>query len=383
MNVELLKDIAIRITVVDNLGSKYLGSGVITRNRNNIYYIITAEHCIYGKRNKRLSNINLTNITVEYKKHISDPFKNIEITEIVYSNTEDDIAILTVNIEESNLQNVLYSEIINESDCKNLVFRGYPKWLSKTDSAKTFNCKIEENDNTSFFIKSDEIKDITFQKDIVETSSGLSGSGVYEIKNGKIFLLGIITDLRDSQGFFGHMKCSKLTHIFDFLDYEMHPLSSDAQQLYIQSEKADLKNIALKIASLKSANNDRFDNLYRKCEVLYDIQEVNTMVDEILTEFFTAEIELNNMGKLNGFIQTEFDQVQGMLSKRVNKTLRNQQVKNKEEAQEIYGDVMKLFYDFMKTSNNSLLSASNIDSLGDKAVNELLLNCDLNFVKHD
>ena len=383
MSLDLLKNVAIRITVDDG-AKKSVGSGIITCNSKKCYFIITAEHCIYGKRGERFTNIDISNIKVEYKKLNSDAFTCLEIFEIVHSNEDEDITVLSVKMDESNLKSILYSSILSESDCTNLAFRGFPKWLSKNDEAKTFNCKIEENDNSTFLVKSDEIKDPTFSKAIEETSNGLSGSGVYEVKNGKIFLIGIITELRDTKGIFGHMKCSKLDNIFSLLDYEVHPLSNKAQQLFFQSEEADLEVIASNISSLKVANNERFDNLYRKCEVLYHINDVDKMVDEILTDFFKADIELSKIGKLNGFIQNEFDEVQITLSKRVNRTFRNREVKTMNDAQDIYNQVKDLFFSLMSTpSDKPKLSPINIDSLGDKAVNELLLNCDLNFVKHD
>ncbi|SNR15795.1 hypothetical protein [Tenacibaculum jejuense] len=381
MSFEFLKNITVRISVDDGK-TKTVGSGIITRNKENVYYVITAEHCIYGKKDARLSNIGISNIKIEYKKQNGDYLKELKISEVVYSKDgEEDISVLSVEIDDIDLDSIVYSSILNESDCSKLAFRGYPKWLSEKNQAKTFHCQIEENDNDSFYIKSDEIKDITFSKAIDQTSSGLSGSGVFDVKNGKIFLIGIITDLRDSTGIFGHLKCSKLDNVFNSLDYEVYPLSNSAQQLFFQSEKIDLENISLKIASLKEANNDRFDNLHRKCEVLYGISDVDEMVDEILTEFFKAEIELSKIGKLNGFIQNEFDEVQITLSKRVNRTFRNRQVQTINEAQKIYNDIRDLFFTLMASENKSEISTSKIELLGDIAVNELLLNCDLNFVK--
>jgi hypothetical protein len=381
MSFEFLKNVTVRISVDDG-NTKTMGSGIITRSKENVYYVITAEHCIYGKKDTRLSNVEISNIKIEYKKQNGDTLKELKISEIVYSkNGEEDISVLSVEIDDIDLESVVYSSILNESDCSKLAFRGYPKWLSEKNQAKTFHCEIEENDNDSFYIKSDEIKDITLGKALNQTSSGLSGSGVFDVKNGKIFLLGIITDLRDSTGVFGHLKCSKLDNIFRLLNYDSHPLSITAQKLFLQSEEVDLKTIAFNIQHLKKADNDRFDNLYNKCKVLYNIDDADKMVDEILTDFFKASIELNNIGKLNGFIQNEFDEAQAVLSKRVNKTFKNQQVKTIREAQSIYNDVKELFFNLMDRTNKSKLSISSIESLGDKAVNELLLNCDLNFIE--
>ncbi|OUD27888.1 hypothetical protein, partial [Flavobacterium sp. FPG59] len=174
MSVELLKEIVVKVSASDGINS-ISGSGVITKNRDGDYFIITAEHCINGKIDTRLKDIVRENITVQYKFNNGDTFKNIIVSDILFCDEQQDIAILSIAPLNGQSDNVIYSKLNNESDCNGINFRGFPKWLIKKDEAKTFDCKIDEVDSVTFIIKSDEIKDLSLEKSISETSSGLSG----------------------------------------------------------------------------------------------------------------------------------------------------------------------------------------------------------------
>jgi hypothetical protein len=241
MSVELLKQIVVKVSVSDGTNS-ISGSGVITTNREGKYFIITAEHCINGKSGARLNNIIRENITIQHKFTNGDTFKNIIVSDILFCDKKQDIAILSIAPLNGQSDNVIYSKLNNESDCNGINFRGFPKWLIEKDEAKTFDCKIDEVDSETFIIKSDEIKDLSLEKSIIETSSGLSGSGVFEIYNEKIFLIGIVTDLRVTNGTFGHIKCVKLDSIFDKYNFETSLLSNKEQQIKISIKAEDKTN---------------------------------------------------------------------------------------------------------------------------------------------
>ncbi|WCC44883.1 trypsin-like serine protease [Tenacibaculum finnmarkense] len=358
MSKELLKQLVVRITTSDGTNS-ITSSGVIVKNRNEEYSIITAEHCIYGKKTKRLKDITDKCITVEYKKNNSDSFKKVKIKKILYSHEINDIAIISISSLNGQADNLVCSGLENESDCTNLCFRGFPKWLNKKEEAKTFNCTIEENDNQSFLIKADELKDDSLMLDVTETSSGLSGSGVFDIKNGKMFLIGIVTDLRDSNASFGHIKCSKLDDIFNKFDFEVYPLSNKAQQLFLKSDDLDKEFVKKRIQELRESKNDRFDNLYRKCkEHLYDKEITDEIVDKILTDFFSVEISLKALGKLNSYIQEDFDNAMYQLSKRVEINFNKRPVNDISEAQDIYAKVKDFFIEVFKEENENRIKAS-------------------------
>ena len=245
MSKELLKQIVVKVSVSD--GSRTIsGSGVITKNRNGQYFIITAEHCINGKSDARLNNITRENITIQHKFNNGDDFIKLEVSDILFCDEKQDIAILSIASLNGEAENVVYSTISKESDCNDLNFRGFPKWLG-TDEAETYDCKIKDVDNETFLIKTDGIIDSTLVKSITETSGGLSGSGVFEIYNEKIFLIGIVTDLRVPDGTFGHIKCAKLDSIFDEFNFEAYSLSNKEQQIKISIRAEEKEHFIGKI----------------------------------------------------------------------------------------------------------------------------------------
>jgi hypothetical protein len=247
MSVELLKQIVVKVSVSDETNS-ISGSGVITKNREGKYFIITAEHCINGKSGARLNDIVKENITIQHKFNNGDNFKNIIVSDILFCDEKQDIAILSIAPLNDQSDNVMYSKLNNGSDCNRINFRGFPKWLIENDEAKTFDCKIDEVDSETFIIKSDEIKDLSLGKTISETSSGLSGSGVFEIYDKKIFLIGIVTNLRVADGTFGHIKCAKLDSIFDEFNFEAYSLLNKEQQIKISIRAEEKEHFIGKIS---------------------------------------------------------------------------------------------------------------------------------------
>ena len=83
MSVELLKQIVVKVSVSDGTNS-ISGSGVITKNREGKYFIITAEHCINGKSGARLNDIVKENITIQHKFNNGDNFKDIIVSDILF-----------------------------------------------------------------------------------------------------------------------------------------------------------------------------------------------------------------------------------------------------------------------------------------------------------
>jgi hypothetical protein len=283
MSVELLKQIVVKVSVSDGTNS-ISGSGVITKNREGEYFIITAEHCINRKNDTRLNNIVLENITIQHKFNNGDSFKNIIVSDILFCDEKQDIAILSIASLNGQSDNVIYSKLNNESDCNGINFRGFPKWLIENDEAKTFDCKIDEVDKETFVIKSGEIKDLSLEKGISETSSGLSGSGVFEIYNEKIFLIGIITDLRVANGTFGHIKCAKLDSIFDRYNFDVCSLSNKEQQRKISIKAEDKTNFIGEITLDKDYIERTLSEVLKKELNYFEDDKNNSTLPEILND---------------------------------------------------------------------------------------------------
>lgn len=377
MSRELLKNVSVRIIVKKN-NITLKGSGVIARNIRNEFYIITAEHCINGKKEKRLSNVSVDDINIEYKYNNEETFKKIEVCKISYSCKDQDIAALLIKSDNFDCENTIYCEFIGDMNRVPFYFRGFPKWLE--DKAKTYDCQIEEPDTLKFHIKSDEIKDLSLSKTIEKTSNGLSGSGVFCIKNGKIFLLGIVTNLRDNTGTFGHVCCKKLNGIYENLNFKTELISGGLSELNKWKE-IDKKHVTSMIQDLKEANLKEFERLERKLKILYDEADIEEMLDIFLTDYFNAQVNINEISKYNTFIKEAFENARMQLSRNIKKSFNKRLVNNPSEAQDIYTKVVEAFISILKNEKVGEIEGNNLTKMSDRATVGLLLDCELDFIQ--
>lgn len=300
-NEELLKSVVVKVTVTN--GEITLeGSGVIVQNKYDECFVITAEHCIFGKQSSRLSG--KPKITIKYKKLNSKPFTPINVKGIVYSCPNIDVAV--ISIEKRENINIVSTSFSSSVLFKSLCFRGFPKWLNN-EKAKTYDCVFEEYDEPKFIIKSQEIQDSTQDQAIEETAYGLSGSGLFQIKNARLFLLGIVTDLRDSNGIFGHVQCAHVGTVLESLDFDVIPINNEGKELLEQSKDIDKLYFVKKIESFRESDTDHYNNLRWKCAILYTEEKADIMASKLLEKYFQAEIEIKSKIKIDGFIQEDFD----------------------------------------------------------------------------
>lgn len=377
---ELLKKIVVKITVESN-GQKLEGSGVLLKNKAGECFVITAEHCIFGKRSSRLSSIpKLSEITIKYKKFNSDNFRQLKVKRIKYSCPNLDVAICSIE-EQNSTDDVIVTSFNSNISFKSLCFRGYPKWL-RNEEAKTYDCQFEEYDNPKFTIKSSEIQDLTSNKEIDLTAHGLSGSGLFQFKNAKLFFLGIVTDLRCSDGLFGQLQCTHIGSILESLDFDVISLNYAGDALLAKSEEIDEIALKKKIERFKNSEVEQYNNLHRKCKVLYP-EQADVMALKLLEKYFEAEIAIKKKIAIDGFIQEDFDQAKFGLKEDILLFYNNRSANNSNIAQGIYKEIIDTFIDAFKEISRSTVDKLTIKTISHNAVNEYLLNCDLNFKQHD
>lgn len=285
MSSELLKRTAVRISVTVSGNAAIYGSGVIAQNKDGSYFVITAEHCINGKRGKRLENVSAEDIKIEFKEANTDQFTSIKINKILYANEKKDLALLSIESLNGQTDNIIYSKLDRESDCKAIKFRGFPKWLQGKNEAKTFDCGIEEVDNDTFIVKTAEVLDLSLQKSIEETSSGLSGSGVFDLYNKKLYLIGIVSELRTADGAFGHIKCAKLDAIFDQNNFEAGQLSNRDRHARILIKKEDKADFIGDLVLEEDYLERRLTEEYKSQAGYYNENRKGLTISEKLDEF--------------------------------------------------------------------------------------------------
>ncbi|MCT4618360.1 MAG: trypsin-like serine protease [Marinisporobacter sp.] len=387
MRSELLKKVAVRVST-SNSNSTTIGSGILIKNQSNDCFVITAGHCIHGKKGELLENVSLDNISVKYKYNNEDSFTEIKVLEIVYLDSENaenedyhDIAILEVENFGKQADNVKCASFYGDLDKSTLKFRGFPQWINEElNESKPFECVIDDDDNTKFIVKSEDIKDLSLMRSINETSNGISGSGVFLEKEGILFLLGIITDLRDDKGTFGHLLCRKIGSIVEKFNFEPMYLPCGLNNLY-KWQKIDKELITDKVNNFQELNNNHFINLKRKCGVLYDVNDVDEMVVELLECFFEAEINLEKLYKVNPILEQNIVNAQIDLKRRVRRIYNRRRVSDKEAAQNIYKEVIDFYVNLVVSDSGNDISNSILDRSSDRAVTQLLINCDLDFIE--
>lgn len=378
MNEELLKQHTVRVAT-SYKEKVSVGSGVIIQNSQNMYFVITAEHCVFGKKGNRLTNIKPENISVEHKSNNEDAFVKYNVKNITHCDESQDIAVLEVENVENRNNKILFTTFSNLESDESLHFRGYPKWLHHKSEADNYKCTLKSTDKSKFIIKSDDITDATAGQHAQNTAGGLSGSGVFLFRDNQIHLLGIVTDLRDEDGMFGHLVCQKLHGIFDLLNCNSTPLNSP-KSLLKWSNKIDEQKISQQIAELEESNNDDFKNLMKKCTVLYE-ESAYEMAYRYLENHFKAEINIYNIENNNAILFEAFEDVAYVMRNKVKDVYNNREVSNKTEAQIILGDIFKICDELFKEQQVQSMKSTIISDSSRSVITKLLLNCDLNFVK--
>lgn len=379
---ELLKKVAVLVSAIDIKGKRTCGTGVIIQDNNERCYILTAEHCIYGKKNNRLIQKGIK-IKVQYKYLNSDNFREFTVGKIKYACFTTDIALISVIPFSGYIsEEIVYSYFDKTIKSDNLYFRGYPNPNKQLDNhkAKSYNCTFEEYDKPKFTIQSLKIKDMSTIVSIEKTAYGLSGSGLFDFKNGKLYLLGILTDLEDEHGTFGLIQCSLLNDIYKNFNFSTHDYN-DPLRLLEANEAINRKYLNKSIKKYIKDNTTEFDNLLRKCKILYEDDKADNKAILFLENYLKAKIILHRQSKINRFLQDDFDNAKLDLAKQVTLFFDNRKIQSGTyEALGIYEEILAKFENLFERRNKSTdITPETKDSISINAINELLLNCDLDF----
>lgn len=193
-------------------------SGTIIK-KNGEYYIITTEHCVFGKRDSReiFQGVTATDISVEYRQKFNDNPTSLTVRSIVETNSENDYAILLISSPNIDFDfKTIELGYFSDSTEKSCFFRGYAKVHPK--EPRTYNCIFKEKSNEKLLFS---LEGDTFNQAVdsgAEIASGISGSGIFYFQEDTLFLVGIITELRDSNGTYDDFYALSVSEISFFSD---------------------------------------------------------------------------------------------------------------------------------------------------------------------
>jgi len=368
MITDILEKSCVKITIKDNDKVINQGSGVIIVNVSS-FFVLTAMHCL-GDYIPEIKDIY-----IETQEDYKSEFKNIKVISIKKSDNTKDWVLMEVDFddEEKLLHNLrLGSGFVNN---EKVTFYGYQSISNK--QFRPFNGEIIliSKDKTAFQIK---LSNDTFDQageDGQFIAQGLSGSGVYIIKNHQPFLIGILNTVNTEKAWNDDIDCCTVSNLSDIIE----PIYNMSNVDFLKEWEANLeKEKTIKdIENYRLLNNDNFKHLERKNKVIYDSEEIaNNNTQKQLLKHLSLQENLDQLSYMSPELHKKFIDIVRKFQDSV-KDDYSKSVDNNNEAKDTKIKLQNdLKYELEKVIPNNL----HFD-LSDFQIIEWLLNCSLNFEK--
>jgi len=254
MALELIKKSCVRVSVVVDNNTTKQGSGVLVHS-NGKFYVLTAYHCI--------GEYEIENIIIEKQRDYKSEFEKINIISKVECDVINDWVLLEIDYVDNNLKNIkIAKNFITDEKVK---FYGYQNLVATEH--RNWDAKVLDSATNAFKIT---LLEKTFQQageESITIAEGLSGSGVYIIKDGVPYLIGVLCSLKDEKGFNDDIDCCLITNLKKYL-LECQDLS-DVDYLDKWAENLENKSVDEEITEWKQSNIEQFQHISRKNKVLY------------------------------------------------------------------------------------------------------------------
>ncbi|RRJ86881.1 RNA-directed DNA polymerase [Paenimyroides tangerinum] len=195
--------------------NKIFGTGVIYKTTNqDVHYILTALHCLFGKRNGGTFENETTFESVKIFKQKEDgSFLEFKVKkEDIISFKDQDLALILIDFNKT----IVGGETIDINDITGIIIGkskyrgnynsyGYPTFKENNPHELLFKHKLTPEESN--FINIECLTSIS-SDDAKQKISGYSGAGIY--CNNKAILYGIITQISDENGFASSIIAKKI-----------------------------------------------------------------------------------------------------------------------------------------------------------------------------
>lgn len=259
MALELIKKSCVKISVIIDGETVNQGSGVIVHSDGN-FFALTAYHCVVDNE--------IENIIIERQENYKSEFEKIDILSKVEFDKDNDWILFKINYNEDDLKNIkvaknfIIDEKVNFFGYQNIVDKEHRKWDGKVLDYAPPGFKITLDGKS--FQQGGE--------DAITIAEGLSGSGVYVIKDRKPYLIGILCSIKDEKGFNDDIDCCLITNLIKYIS-ECQDLS-DMDYLDKWSENLENRSVEEEIEEWKNSNVKQFEDIIRKNKVLYGDNQI-------------------------------------------------------------------------------------------------------------
>ncbi len=342
------------------------GSGVLVATEQS-FYVLTACHCLGNTKP------DLKNIIIQKQNDFKSEFNDIKVVDITRFEVEDDWALLEIdfNNEEKLLKNYPFAKnIIREQPVK---FCGYQKIGS--NSYRNFSAKVNtiSSDNSFFVIKLIEDTFDQQGESGKEIAEGLSGSGVFIIKSGTPYLIGILNSVNTEKAWNDDINCKAIDclqeYINDFTDL------SDENIIKRWEEELETEITKEDIEAFRATNEVFFKNIDRKNKVIYDSEEKAIEVTtKKIKKYLSFQYKIKELENYNPEIYQKFIKLINRFQDAVTDEY-SRSVNNNNEAKDALIELQK---DFREEVTRIFPDALKFD-IAEYQITEWLLDCSLNF----
>lgn len=376
MPYKLIERTSVRIRIIKDGTCLKQGSGVIVTYDNH-YFVLTAFHCIgLDKNTDALPNVE--DVIVEKQDTYTSPFNVISVLSICNMHRDNDFILIRIDYSDDEVKKCnLANNFVEEEKVR---FCGY-QHIHET-GYRPFDGKIILISSSKFQIK---LLEDTFQQggeDGSYIAKGLSGSGVYIIKNKKPYLIGILNSVKDDQAWNDDIDCCPVDLCLCEANCPIEDLS-DLEKIKEWSVNLEKEKTQEDIESYKSLNVVFFENLLRKNKIIYDNEEkANEVTNKELKKYLSFRENISLLELRYPTLYVRFQNIVKKFQDDVEDEY-SRSVQNNNEAK----DKKIELKDKLKEELESILISENIKNddikfdLADYQIIEWLLDCSLNFTK--
>ncbi|MGE6354867.1 trypsin-like peptidase domain-containing protein [Flavobacterium sp. NPDC079362] len=349
------------------------GSGVLIKDDNK-FYLLTAEHCIYGKDDE-FKDISPDKVWVEVQDSFESDFRRVLVKSIIDVNKNDDWVLLELenpNLDCDYLRINKGHSFINDDE---VWFIGYQSKMN--DRFRKFDAIINHiaKEKNSFVITR---KTGSFQhptEEAADIAQGLSGSGVFIIRGNSIHLIGHIKSVVGDIALENDLNCCPISCLDKILKDSFVDLSSIDE---IEKWEKESENIITNqdIENWKNDKVDDFDNILRKHLVLHPDEKAKKITHSRIIEFLSLKHKIDKMRIENSKPIEQFEKSASIFENRVKEYYTRDADRNeaKNLSIELEDDFSKFIKDIYKDDSNVINT-----ELARHKITEWFMNCSFDF----
>lgn len=309
MSEELLNRPCVRVSVrVDGKIVNH-GTGTLVKGING-FFVITAYHCLFGE-DDQLVDCGIENFDVERQETFNSPFQQITVNEVIASDKQEDWAVLKVEYDDTDNP---FPEILTSDSFKldtPVQFTGFQA-LNK-EEARRFKSRVLNGITRNEFRITLADQD-NFQGG-ADDAKGLSGSGAFVLHDRRLYLLGILKNVKGDEASNNDIKCCPMTKMIDLIGLESIDISNDTfgddwgSDMFGKLDISDIRNLEDKIKAVNSTISDRRINRFCRDLALgkaelsnlldRDLSAIKYRIFEACQQELVDFVDQDNSGKLS------------------------------------------------------------------------------------